>query len=308
MRTRHSFRCTAVFLAFLIAAIASSSAIGQVRDVAVLATYAYPKYDRASALQPLADHLAARTKVPVVVRLYDSPRMLVEAVRSGAADLAVTNTFAGLALLDAGEAQALAVFEIPSETAERYRGVLLAGIKAGPKDDAALARSPARWRMAQVVPGSTSGGLVQDLHLAALGRSSDYAALKYAGSHEGALAALRAGEVDVAALADTPWRDALAREPSLAASVRELWRSAPIPPGPVVCRNGARLSCDAAREVLLGLHRDVPAVLAALAGAWSEAAGATRLVAVDRAQYLGLAQGFHSPEARSAALRRLLDY
>ncbi|MBS0566102.1 MAG: PhnD/SsuA/transferrin family substrate-binding protein [Proteobacteria bacterium] len=308
MRSRHLLHCTAMLLLVLFATgVAVDGESAHARDIAVLATYAYPKYDRAAALQPLADVLAVRLKARVVVRLYESPRALVDAVRSGAADLAVTNTFAGLALLDAGDAQAAAVFEVPPRTAERYRGVLLARVASGPVDATTLAQTPQRWRLAQALRGSTSGGLVQDLHLAALGGSGDYAALNYAGSHEGALAALLAGEVDVAALADTPWREALAREPELASSLRELWRSPPIPPGPVVCRNGGRISCDAARKVLLGLHRDAPAALASLAGAWSEAAGATRLVTVDRDRYLDLAQGFRSADARTAALRRLLD-
>ncbi|MBO9661563.1 PhnD/SsuA/transferrin family substrate-binding protein [Dokdonella sp.] len=307
MRMPRSFRRTVALLLALSAGIAGADGGERTNGAAVLATYAYPKYDRAAALQPLADVLAARLKTPVTVRLFDSPRALVEAVRSGAADLAVTNTFAGLALLDAAQAQPLAVFEVPRATAERYRGVLLARVGAGPDDDGALARTAAQWRIAQAVRGSTSGGLVQDLHLAALGRRADYAALNYAGTHEGALAALRAGEADVAALAETPWRDALAREPALASQVRELWRSPPIPPGPLVCRDGGRLSCPAARALLLELHREAPAALAALAGAWSEAAGATRLVAVDRAGYLDLAQGFRSAGEREAALRRLLD-
>lgn len=303
MRMPRSFRRTVALLLALSAGIAG----GEGGDAAVLATYTYPKYDRAAALQPLADVLAARLNTQVEVRLFDSPRALVEAVRSGAADLAVTNTFAGLALLDADDAQPLAVFEVPRATAERYRGVLLARAGAGPRDDAALARTAAQWRVAQAVRGSTSGGLLQDLHLAALGRREDYAALHYAGTHEGALAALRSGEADVAALAETPWRDALAREPALASQVRELWRSPPIPPGPLICRRGGRLACPAVRALLLDLHHDAPAALAALAGAWSEAAGATRLVEVDRARYLGLAPGFASAGERQAALRRLLD-
>lgn len=307
MRILLSFRRAAALLLALSAGIVCADTHGPAKDAAVLATYAYPKYDRAAALQPLADVLAARLQVAVTVRLFESPRALVEAVRSGAADIAVTNTFAGLALLDMAQAQPLAVFDVPQTTAERYRGVLLARVGSGPDDAAALARSAPRWRMAQAVRGSTSGGLVQDLRLAALGRSEDYAALKYAGSHEAALAALRAGEVDVAALADTPWQDARAREPALASSVRELWRSPPIPPGPLVCRNGGRLSCAATRTALLDLHREAPAALAALAGAWSEAAGATRLVEVDHARYLDLAPGFGSADERATALRRLLD-
>ncbi len=112
--------------------------------------------------------------------------------------------------------------------------------------------------------------------------------------------------MQAAALADAPWREALAREPALTSAVRELWRSPPIPPGPLVCRDGGRLDCAATQRVLLALHRDAPPALAALAAAWSEAAGATRLVAVDPAAYAALSAGFPSAEARRAALQRLL--
>lgn len=273
---------------------------------AVLATYAYPKYDRAAALQPLADVLSQRLATPVAVRLFASPRALDAALRDGEADLVVTNTFAALALQDLPAARALAVFDVPAATADRYRGVLLARREDGPGDAATLARSAPRWRLAQAIPGSTSGGLVQDLHLAALGQRAPFAALQFAGTHEDALAALRAGTVQAAALAESPWREALAREPALAASLEELWRSPPIPPGPLVCRAEGRLDCAAAQRVLLDLHRDAPAALAALAAAWSEAAGATRLVAVDPRPYRALTADFTSDEARRAALQRLL--
>lgn len=275
------------------------------REAAVLATYAYPKYDRAAALGPLADELGSQLDRAVEVRVYASPHALVAAARAGEVDLAVTNTFAGLALLDAAGMHALAGFDVPADTADRYRGVLLARAD-GPADAAALARMGRRWRIGEVVPGSTSGALVQELHLRALGVRVETGSRRYAGTHEGALALLRAGDVAVAALADAAWRDALAREPTLAGALRELWRSPPITPGPLVCRSGGRLPCAAAQRVLLDLHRTAPAALSALAGAWSEAAGATRLVAVDATAYAGVAAGFSSPAARAAALQQLL--
>ncbi|HSX59906.1 MAG TPA: PhnD/SsuA/transferrin family substrate-binding protein [Tahibacter sp.] len=274
------------------------------REPAVVATYAYTRYDRAAALAPLAAHLEKTTGAPVVVRVLDSPRALAAALRDGSIDLAVTNTFVYLGVRDERAIRALAVFDVPAKTLDAYRGVLLAR-RAAASDIAAVRGGSANLRYVQVIPGSTSGGLMQDLHLAAQGLdASRFAAVRHAGTHDAALAALQDASADVAALADAPWQ--AAQRGGAVGAVVELWRSPPIPPGPVVCRDGGRIDCARAAAVLATLHERAPEVLAALVAAWSEASGATRLVAPDAAAYDALTAGFADPAAGRAALDRLL--
>lgn len=269
-------------------------------DAAVLATYAYARYDRAAALAPLAAQLQRALGKPVTVRVLESPRALAAALRDGSVDMAVTNTFVYLAVRDDSAIRALAAFAVPAETLDTYRGVLLA--RAGTVSDVAGLRTAAPpLRYAQVIPGSTSGGLVQDLHLAAHGiDSSTFANTRHAGTHDAALAALQDGTADIAALADAPWQAGKAR--GNVAGIVELWRSPPIPPGPVVCRDGGRLDCARAAAVLDALHTQAPDALAALVGAWSEAKGAVRMGKVDNAAYDALLDG---PDVR--ALKAVLE-
>lgn len=269
---------------------------------AVVATYAYTRYDRAAALQPLAQALSAATGQAVDVHVLDSPRALAAALREGSVDIAVTNTFVYLAARGDARVQPLAVFDVPAATLDGYRGVLLA--RQG-LDLAQLraARTPLRY--AQVIPGSTSGGLVQDLFLAANGVDSRaQLTIAYAGTHDAALTQLQQGQADIAALAESPWRAAQAA--GKAGDVVQLWRSPPIAPGPLVCRDGGRIDCTQARALLLRLHDTVPPAVAALVAAWSEAAGAQRLVPVNEANYDALTAGFADVAAGRAALEKLL--
>lgn len=272
---------------------------------AVLATYAYTRYDRAAALQPLAAHLQRRLGRAVEVRVLESPRALAAALRDGTVDAAVTNTFVYLGVRDLPSIRAAAVFDVPPATLDAYRGVLLARRDGPAATMAAVQAGAAQLRYAQVIPGSTSGGLVQDLFLASRGlAAARFAAIRQAGTHEAALAAVVDGSADLAALADAPWQ--VRQREGRAGDLVELWRSPPIPPGPLVCREGGRIDCARLTSLLATLHDDAPAALAALVAAWSEAAGASRLIPVEAAPYDALTAGFADAAAGRAALDELL--
>ena len=55
----------------------------------------------------------------------------------------------------------------------------------------------------------------------------------------------------------------------------ELWRSMPIPPGPLLCRGGDGVPCEAIAGWLLEAHARDPAVMAALRAGWPEFGEAT---------------------------------
>lgn len=286
----------------LLACMGLAAPLSAAQRNAVVATYAYTRYDRAAALQPLARVLSAATDQTVEVRVLESPRALAAALREGSVDIAVTNTFVYLASRGDARVQPLAVFDVPAVTLDGYRGVLLA--RKG-LDLAQIRTAPTPLRYAQVIAGSTSGGLVQDLFLAASGVDTrTHLTLRFAGTHDAALVQLQQGQADLAALAESPWRSAQAA--GQAGDAVQLWRSPPIPPGPLVCRDGGRIDCAQARALLLQLHRTAPAAVAALVAAWSEAAGAQRLVPVDEATYDALTAGFGDAGARRAALEKLL--
>jgi ABC-type phosphate/phosphonate transport system substrate-binding protein len=246
-----------------------------------LATYSYPRYDRAQALEPLRASLESRLKRPVTVQIFASPDALRDAVKSGAVDIAMTNLASYLGMSGTPRLSAVAVLDVPAATLDRYRGVLLARRDVGLGSAAALAPRAASLRYAKVLPGSTSGALVQGSYLRSLGVDPARFALRsHAGTHDGALAALIEGRADLAALAEEPWRNAPAQ---VRAQVVQLWRSAPLPPGPLICVGRVRIDCGAVRRIVLGKGGALAA--AELAKGWSETEGAVRFRRVRSGDY-----------------------
>ena len=250
-----------------------------------VATYAYPKYDRAAALKPMADQLGAALGRETQVVLLETPDALAQALRAGEVDVAMTNLAAYLAVQAEPKVQAVAVLDVPAATAGRYRGVLVARRDAGVTAISDLPEKAARLRYAEVLPGSTSGALVQAAALREAGLTPGrFNEARQTGTHEAALAALQAGTADLAAFAEEPWRKLKAEDPQAAAGLVELWRSAPLPAGPVVCIKAATTPCDEIEAVLLSDG----ATAAELAKGWSETEGAVRFRDHDAQLYSGL--------------------
>jgi ABC-type phosphate/phosphonate transport system substrate-binding protein len=227
------------------------------------------------ALQPLAGLVKRVSRRPVEVVLLPTPDALAKAVCDGEVDVAMTNLGAFVQLRECPQIQAIAVLDTPPAVLDGYRGVLLARRDLGVTGLAGLAPRAAGLRYSEVLPGSTSGALVQAEALRALRLApTSFASRRHAGTHEGALADLLDGRADVAAMAEEPWRKLQAADPAKAAQIRLLWRSEPLPPGPVICRQSATLSCKGIRSALLAASgREVATGLSA---GWTETEGARR--------------------------------
>ncbi|MDR7068196.1 phosphate/phosphite/phosphonate ABC transporter binding protein [Pseudoxanthomonas japonensis] len=244
----------------------------------VVATYAYPERDRIAAIQPLADYLAKRGRHPVQVKLFPSPTALVQAMREGQVDVAVPNLHGYLqARRDIAQVTTLPVPQVPALQADRYRAVLVA------RDVASFAEVKAeagRLRLALVGGDSASGGFVPARYLRSqtLDPAKAFASVTYSGSHAAALQAVVEGRADVAALAGDVY------DASRPDGVRELWRSDPIPPGPLLCRATTDVPCQAMAAWLLDAHREDPAVMTDLRVGWPEFGDATMFAPADAAE------------------------
>lgn len=238
-------------------------------------TYAYPSYDRRIALEPLAAMIELVSGHPARIILLDTPDALAEAVCSGDVDVAMTNLGAFVKMRKCPDVDAIAVLDPPPAVLDRYRGVLLTLQDSGVTSLNDLKPRAGHLRYSEVLPGSTSGALVQSHALRALGTApSRFRSVRQAGTHEAALEDLLADRADLAALAEEPWRKLQTEAPDRAATLRLLWRSVPLPVGPIVCRTGSATSCRGIQAALFGPQG--ADLAGALAKGWTETEGATQ--------------------------------
>lgn len=265
-----------------------------------LATYAYPSYDRAAALSPLADALSTELNRPVALRLYPTPDALAAAVATNEIDFAVTNLAAYAQVGRLPGVRAVAILDVPAPTLDRYRGVLIAGGATGLSSLDDVRGRARELRYSEVLPGSTSGALTQAEALAAGGHGPPrFESRRFAGTHDAALEDVLAGRADVAALAEEPWRRLVAERPEDAARLRQIWRSAPLPPGPVICVQRKEIDCSQVAAFILRGRGAASGAATALAAGWSETQGATSFKPVDLRSYAG----FLPPAAAEPAQR-----
>lgn len=270
-------------LAFVLACSAAAAS-----PPLVLGSYAYPGLDRTDALRPLAALVSRTAGRPVAVKLYADPEQVAHAVRKGKIDVAVLNLGAWLMVAGDPHVRPLAVLAPSAAVLDRYRAVLLArpGSDVASLED--IIASTPRLSIAAVLPGSTSGGLVQNAAIGGGNRTVQWRSVIYTGSHEAALVAVATGSADVAAVAEAPWRAWLDRQTTAIAQPREVWRSSPLPAGPVVCRSSGRLDCAALGAALIRNTPEARRAAHKLARGWPESAGARRFHPYDPARYSGL--------------------
>lgn len=250
-----------------------------------VATYAYPRFDRRQALAPLASHLSERLGRRTEIVLVGSPEELRVAIEQRKVDLAVTNLATFLSVAEDRKVEPIAVLAVPQQTLAQYRGVLVVRADTGIRRLDELGSAASTIRYVEVLPGSTSGGLVQRRALESAGIAwSCFIRLAPAGTHEKALEQLLKRQADLAALAEEPWRRLRTADPAAAAKLIPLWTSAPLPPGPIVCVRGKASPCNRIRAALLTRSNGVEAAAKALAQGWSETAGATGFVAFETVQ------------------------
>lgn len=216
--------------------------------------------------------------------LLDTPDALADAVCSGDVDVAMTNLGAFVKIRSCPEVKAIAVLDTPSAVLDTYRGVLISRRDVGVATLDELAARAGGLHYSEVLPGSTSGALVQRAILRSVKtKPSSFLSVRQAGTHDAALDDLLTGRSEVAAVAEEPWRNLLAKYPALAAQLHLLWRSEPLPVGPVVCKHSLRTSCDAIQSALLGPSGGD--VAGSLSNGWRETEGAIRFRAYDPASY-----------------------
>lgn len=248
----------------------------------VVATYAYPEINREAAVKPLAIWLAATQQREVIVQVARDPAELVLWARQGSVDLAVPNLVAYLQIQQ--QQPAMLDFAVPAAPVQsvskpQYTSSVLA------KKVPDLTQLPSRLKQAQTLtvfavwPDSASGGLIgrAELKTRLAGQFSQLH-FEYVGSHQAVLPALGAASEGLAIVATAALPDILPT------GIAEIWRSAELPFGPLLC-NSQTLACEALRPRLLADPTSATAVLKGLQQGWIEFQHSSALTAVEPAAY-----------------------
>src|SRR5690606_36966906 len=85
----------------------------------VVATYAYPAFDRTVAFAPLAELVARTTERSVKIELFDTPDALSQAVCDGRVDVAMTNLGSYVTMRDCDGVGAVAALGAKAEVLDR---------------------------------------------------------------------------------------------------------------------------------------------------------------------------------------------
>ncbi|WP_348727896.1 PhnD/SsuA/transferrin family substrate-binding protein [Rheinheimera texasensis] len=248
----------------------------------VVATYAYPQINREAAVTPLATWLAATQQREVIVQVARDPAELVLWARQGSVDMVVPNLVAYLQIQQ--QQPAMLDFVVPaapmqSDSKPQYTSSLLA------KKLPDLTQLPSWLQQGRTLtvfavwPDSASGGLIGRAELKTrLADQFSQLRFEYVGSHQAVLPALGKASEGLAIVATA------ALPATLPAGISEIWRSAELPFGPLLC-NSQTLPCEALRPRLMAERATATAVLQGLQQGWVEFQHSRTLVTVDTRPY-----------------------
>lgn len=208
-------------------------------------------------IQPLLGKLEAALGIPVEVYTAPSYGAVVEALLSGAVQLARLGPASYISARRA-DPQVAAFASYANKAAPfqpagaHYHSLLIVRADSKMADIAALRGK----RLALVDPDSTSGALVpRHLFARQIGQPLEqhFSQVGYTGSHTQSVAKLLAGQIDAAFVGSQNLATEIGADPEKVRRIRVIWRSGPLPNDPFVMRGQlcGRFK-DAIRDVFLG--------------------------------------------------------
>ncbi|GAB5381182.1 MAG: hypothetical protein Alis3KO_16350 [Aliiglaciecola sp.] len=246
----------------------------------VVGTYAYPSIDREAAVKPLAELVANTFHLPTTIIVANTPSALARMVAQNEVQIAVPN-LVGFALIAASKPD-IYTLAVPDNTNSTYTSSIVAyqnedAIYKSLSETITQTTKP----IGMVWPDSASGAIVASAYLKEIFNKqqlTELANITYLQSHQNVLDALLKNTVDVGVLATKVFNE---RHSEYQQSLVEIWRSPPIPYGPVVCKKYLESICSKIKNVLLDKNRNSRAVLEGLKQGWVEFESSTSFVTVE---------------------------
>ncbi|MBD1207637.1 MAG: phosphate/phosphite/phosphonate ABC transporter substrate-binding protein [Ignavibacteria bacterium] len=279
-------------------------------DTLTLATYTYSTNNRLQNIAPLAAFLERQLQRPVRTLSFPDPPSLANAVKSGVVDIAVMNTFGYLLLAASPNEKGLpvATFRIATGQSSNYRTIVLSRNGLEITSKAWLRKNSKTLAVAFVSPGSTTGNLIPRLYFASQGiadAENAFARVVYAGTHAEALSLVRAGKVDIAALASEVYENSPHDSSQPVQKLTTLWTSPDIKLGPVVVKSSLSVSeRKAIIKQLVGIERTAPEAFTALRDGWTEAKLADALVPTTDRYYDDVRRMFGNPKTSAILIKK----
>lgn len=255
----------------------------------VLATYQYADNPRIKNIEPFAIHVGELAGIKTIVKSYRTVHELLEGMRKNEVEVVFINTFGYLLMHEITQNyEVSATLHLPDEAASVYRSVIVS-----PKDNHLTSLQQGVDRAADnffvmVSPGSTSGNLLPRLKLASMLPDDPeklFVEVQYAERHD---AALRLALEEKFAIASCGI-DEYYKLGADTAKFNLLWKSGPIPLGPVLVRKDLPENLKISiQNALLELREQNPEALEAIKSGWTEARPADFYTVPDNVYYESL--------------------
>jgi len=219
-----------------------------------------PKAETEAAWQPLLDRLGQRLGTPVVAHWYPDYAGAIWGIRSGRDKIGYFGNKSAIEAVDKAGAEVFAAQTGPSGLG--YYHSLLIVARTAPFDSTeAVLAAAASLTLGIGDPHSTSGSVVPSYYLfRARGLDPRSLFLRVVvGNHPDNIAGVASGRLDAATVSSEILDHTAATRPDLAAHVREVWRSPPIPANPLIWRKDLPESVKSpVRDFFLHLGQAVP--------------------------------------------------
>lgn len=224
--------------------------------------------DRYEAYKALRNYLARETGREVVLVKTKLYQPAIEAMKEGRIDVMNLGSQAYLIAEEQSAAEAFALRAEPDGSPLDYHSVIVAPSDSPYRTLEQALQDAGQLRMLYTHRASTSGFLVAESHLRRRGIDAidGFAQANFSNSHSLSLLKACNGQTDLANLSSRALAHLVKQSKVDPAAFRELWRSAPIPRGPVAYRPDLAPELKAKiREAYFDLPRKDPATWALIA-------------------------------------------
>lgn len=219
--------------------------------------------DREGAFEALRDYLQDQLSSPVELIQTAAYGPAIEAMKSGEIDILHFGTYSYLIAESEGSAEAFAVKGRLDRSPRNYESLIITPSNRPWKSIDEVLKNKESLEVQFTNQASTSGYLIPSAFYRSKGIDPDtsFGKVRFSNSHVLSILYTKEGACDLASVSAGYLEDLIEREKIEPDSVRILWRSEPIPTGPVAYRSSLNAETKASiRKAFFEAHKSDPIV------------------------------------------------